>query len=146
MTTLTAADLEFAHAVRLAVMRLARQLRRQRTDESLTLSQTSALAVLDRLGPLTPGALAEQENVQPPTMTKLVAGLEARGLVSTAPHPSDGRQKLVAVTPGAHAMLEADRSARDAWLAVRMGDLTPAEVATLRAASEVLGKLAQAVP
>jgi DNA-binding MarR family transcriptional regulator len=142
---LTAADTELAHTVRLAVMRLARQLRKQRTDQSLTQSQTSALAVLDRLGPLTPGALAEQENVTPPTMTKLVAGLEARGLVTTAPHPSDGRQKLLTVTPAAHAMLEADRSARDAWLARRMATLSAAEVATLRAATAVLEKL-QAAP
>jgi DNA-binding MarR family transcriptional regulator len=141
MTALTAADLELAHTVRLAVMRLSRQLRRQRSDESLTHSQTSALAVLDRLGPLTPGALAEQENVQPPTMTKLVAGLEARGLVTTSPHPSDGRQKFVAVTPAAHAMLEVDRSARDEWLARRMATLSAAEVATLRAAGAVLEKL-----
>jgi DNA-binding MarR family transcriptional regulator len=141
MTTLTAADSDLAHSVRLAVMRLARQLRKQRTDESLTHSQTSALAVLDRLGPLTPGALAEQESVQPPTMTKLLAGLEARGLVVSGPHPTDGRQKLVAVTPAAHAMLEANRSARDNWLAARIAQLSPAEVRTLRAASEVLEKL-----
>ncbi|HEY3605729.1 MAG TPA: MarR family transcriptional regulator [Sporichthyaceae bacterium] len=145
MHTLTAADLELAHTVRLAVMRLSRQLRRQRSDASLTHSQTSALAVLDRLGPLTPGALADQENVQPPTMTKLVAGLEARGQVTTSPHPSDGRQKFVAVTPAAHAMLEGDRNARDAWLAQRMATLSTAEVATLRAASTVLEKL-QALP
>jgi DNA-binding MarR family transcriptional regulator len=78
-------------------------------------------------------------------MTKLVAGLEARGLVTTSPHPTDGRQKLLAVTPAAHAMLEADRSARDAWLAGRMATLSAGEVATLRAASTVLEKL-QALP
>jgi DNA-binding MarR family transcriptional regulator len=146
MNALTAADLDLAHSVRLAVMRLARQLRKQRTDESLTHSQTSALAVLDRMGPLTPGALAEQESVQPPTMTKLLAGLEARGLVASTPHPTDGRQKLVAVTPDAHAMLEANRVARDRWLAHRIDQLTPAEVATLRAAAAVLEKLQAIAP
>jgi DNA-binding MarR family transcriptional regulator len=146
MSTLTVADLDLAHSVRLAVMRLSRQLRKQRTDQSLTHSQTSALAVLDRLGPLTPGTLAEQESVQPPTMTKLVAGLEARGLVVCSPHPTDGRQKLVAVTPDAHAMLEANRSARDRWLAQRIDKLAPDEVATLRAAAEVLEKLQAIAP
>lgn len=146
MSTLTAADLDLAHSVRLAVMRLSRQLRKQRTDQSLTHSQTSALAVLDRLGPLTPGALAEQESVQPPTMTKLVAGLEARRLVVCGPHPTDGRQKLVAVSPDAHAMLEANRSARDQWLAQRISALSPDEVATLRAATEVLEKLQAIAP
>jgi DNA-binding MarR family transcriptional regulator len=141
MTTLSAADLELAHGVRMAVTRLARRLRNQRADLSLTPSQLSALAALDKHGPLTPGALADHEQVQPPSMTRVLAILEEKGLVLSTPHASDRRQKVVAVTPSAHAMLVADRRAREEWLACRMAELSEAEVAALRAATDVLEKL-----
>lgn len=140
-TTLSAADLELAHGVRMAVTRLARRLRNQRSDLSLTPSQLSVLASLDKHGPITPGALAEHEQVQPPSMTRVLAILEEKGLVLFTPHPTDRRQKLVEVTPSAHEMLVADRRAREEWLACRMAELTPAEVAALRAATDVLEKL-----
>src|SRR5690242_12363879 len=92
MQTLSAADLELAHGVRMAVTRLARRLRNQRSDMSLTPSQLSALAALDKHGPLTPGALAEHEQVQPPSMTRVLAMLEDKGMVASHPHPTDGRQ------------------------------------------------------
>lgn len=140
-TALSAADLELAHGVRMAVTRLARRLRGQRSDLSLTPSQLSALAALDKHGPVTPGALAEHEQVQPPSMTRVLAILEDKGLVLSTPHPTDRRQKVVEVTPSAHAMLVADRRAREEWLACRMAELSPAEVAALRAAVGVLEKL-----
>ena len=140
-TTLSAADLELAHSVRMAITRLARRLRNQRADLSLTATQLSALATLDQHGPLTPGALAELERVQPPSMTRVLAALEDKGMVVSSAHPSDRRQKMVAVTAAAHAMLAADRRAREEWLAQRMAELSPAEVAALRAATPVLEKL-----
>lgn len=141
--TLSAADLELAHTVRMAVTRLSRKMRNQRPDFALTLTQLSALFSLERHGPLTPGQLAEREQVQPPSMTRVLAALEERGLVVSGPHPGDGRQKLVRVTPAAAAMLEEDRRARETWLAQRMLELTPAEVGALRAAAPVLEKLTQ---
>ncbi len=140
-TTLSAADLELAHSVRMAITRLSRRLRNQRSDMSLTASQLSALAALDQHGPLTPGALAEHERVQPPSMTRVLAALEEKGLVASTAHPTDRRQKVVVVTPAAHAMLVADRRAREEWLAQRMRELSAAEVAALRAATPVLEKL-----
>jgi DNA-binding MarR family transcriptional regulator len=143
MKTLAAVDPELAHSVRVAVMRLSRKLRNRGGEASLTLSQASALATLDRRGPLTPGALAELEMVQPPSMTRLLSVLEERGLVVAAPHPQDGRQKLVRVTPVAHRMLDADRAERRTWLMQRMATLTERELATLRAAAPILEKLTQ---
>lgn len=146
MKTLGAAELELAHTVRIALMRLARRMRKQRSDMSLTLSQLSALATLDRHGALTPRELADREQIQPPSLTKVLAALEERGLVEVAPHPQDGRQKLVAVTAAAHDMLEADRRVRDEWLAQRMTGLSAAEIATLRAAMPVVEKLLRSDP
>jgi DNA-binding MarR family transcriptional regulator len=133
---------ELSGTLRMAVMRLARRLRAERTDTSLSLSQIAALGSLSRLGPLTPSELADQEKVQPPSMTRTVAGLEARGLVSRAPHPTDRRQVLLAVTDEAETMLRADRHRRDAWLSRRMAELTPGERGTLRAAAQILERVA----
>ena len=133
---------ELSSALRIAVMRLARRLRAERTDTSLSVSQIAALGSLSRHGPLTPGELADHEKVQPPSMTRTVAALEARGLISRTPHPTDRRQVLLDVTREAEAMLLADRRRRDAWLSKRLAELTPADRETLRAAANVLERLA----
>src|SRR6266508_2641752 len=81
-----------ASALRLAVVRLNRRMRAQRVDSSVTISQLAAMSTLDFHGPLTPGELAAHEKVQPPSMTRVLAGLEEMGLVARRPHPTDGRQ------------------------------------------------------
>ena len=123
-------------------MRLARRLRSQRADTSLSLSQIAALGTLDRHGPLTPGELAAHERVQPPSMTRVVAALELAGMVTRTDHPTDRRQVLVAVSPEGRALLRDDRRRRDAWLAQRMRDLDPADLEVLRQAARVLDRLA----
>ena len=130
--------------LRMSVMRLARRLRNQRSAElGLTLAQLTALATLDRNGPMSPGELADCEHVSAPTMTRVLAALSDAGLVTRAPHPTDGRQQIVAVTPPAHELLEADRRRRDAWLATRLASLTDEERAALAAAAPVLARLAE---
>ena len=134
---------ELASVLRLSVMRLGRRLRKERSDESLTPSQMAALGTLERHGPLTPRELAEHEKIQPPSMTRILAGLEGLGLVDRAPHPTDGRQVRVSLTPAARRMIQEDRRRRDAWLARRLRELTAAERETLEAAAEILGRLAR---
>jgi DNA-binding MarR family transcriptional regulator len=133
---------ELASALRLSVMRLGRRLRKERSDESLTPSQTAVLGTLERHGPLTPTELAEHEKIQPPSMTRILACLVALGLVDRKPHPRDGRQVLMSLTPVAEKMINEDRRRRDVWLTRRLRELTPAECDTLRAAAEILGRLA----
>ena len=134
---------ELASELRIGVMRLARRLRQERTEEVYTPSQLSALAVLENCGPMTPGELAARERVQPPSMTRIVASLEAAELAAREPHPVDGRQCVLSVTKAGAKLLAADRRRRDAWLARRLADLTPEEIETLRAAAPVLEKLMQ---
>lgn len=135
-------DTALASELRTTVMRLARRLRAQRSDTTLSLGQLAVLGTLDRHGPLTPGELAAQERVQPPSMTRMVAALEAEGLVTRTDHPTDRRQVLVAVSPSGLELLRADRRRRDAWLAQRMRDLDPADLEVLRAAASVLNRIA----
>ncbi len=134
---------ELTSALRIAVMRTARRLRAERSDASLSLGSLAALGALDRHGPLTPGELADHERVQPPSMTRTLAALEAAGLVTRTPHPTDGRQVLMSTTPAARTMLRADRRRRDEWLAVRLTALTPEELATLDAASAILDRISR---
>lgn len=136
------ADPALASALRLSVMRLARRMRAERGDSALTLTQLAALATVERDGPLTPGALAAAERVQPPSMTRVVASLHDAGLVERVPHPDDGRQQLLTVTPAGTALLREDRRRREAWLSRRLAELDDAEREALRRAVPVLERLA----
>jgi len=130
-----------ASDLRIAVMRLARRLRAERADLDLTITQVATLASLERHGPTTPGALAGIERVQPPSMTRILTGLESRGLVLRTPHESDGRQVVVAVTEEAREMLRADRRRREAWLARRLATLSSEDRRALRDVLPILDQL-----
>jgi DNA-binding MarR family transcriptional regulator len=132
---------ELASTLRVSVMRLGRRLRAERVVTDLSLTQMSALGTLDRHGPLTPRELADHEKVQPPPMTRVLAGLEERGLILRTPHETDGRQHLVSLTADAKALLKEDRRRRDAWLAQRLAELTQEERDVLRAAAPVIERL-----
>ncbi|MYS19260.1 MULTISPECIES: MarR family winged helix-turn-helix transcriptional regulator [unclassified Streptomyces] len=123
-------------------MRLSRRLRSQRVDESLSPTEMSVLSTLARCGSATPGELARKEHVQPPSMTRIVAMLEAKALVRREPHPDDRRQVVVSRTDEAAAMLAESRDKRNAWLAQLAEGLTEEELAILRQAAPVLEKLA----
>ncbi|OEV05075.1 MarR family winged helix-turn-helix transcriptional regulator [Streptomyces oceani] len=130
------------NSLRSATMRLSRRLRHQRVDESLSPTEMSVLGTLARCGSATPSALARKEHVQPPSMTRIVATLEAKGLVRLEPHPEDRRQKVVVQTERTESMLAASRTKRNAWLAELTGQLDDEEWAKLREAAPVLEKLA----
>nr|WP_169735375.1 MarR family transcriptional regulator [Actinokineospora inagensis] len=128
--------------LRLAVVRLNRRLRAQRTNSSVTLTQISALSCLHKCGPLTPGELAAKEGVQPPSMTRVIAALEELGYASRSPHPSDGRQAIVALTDDGRAYIEADISAREAWLDKRLAELDDEDRAVLARAADIIDRMA----
>ena len=133
-----------ASELRISVTRLARRLRQQRADLGLGLTQVATLATLDRHGPMSPSALAEHERIQPPSMTRILAKLEAAGYVVRTAHPSDGRQHIVELTEAAQQLLREDRRRKDAWLAQQMNELTAEERALLAQATPLLERLAQA--
>ncbi|CAG6393872.1 DNA-binding transcriptional regulator, MarR family [Actinacidiphila cocklensis] len=142
MTELSEDDRAAVNELRGAVMRLSRRLRHQRVDETLSPTEMSVLGTLARCGSATPGELARKEHVQPPSMTRIVAMLESKGLVRREPHPDDRRQVVVTRTEQAAAMLEESRTKRNAWLASLAEGLTPEELAVMRQAAPVLEKLA----
>ena len=134
---------QLAIQLRDAITRVNRRLRQTRPIGELTIAQISALQSLDAAGALTPRELAEAERVQPPTMTRIVARLEERGLVQRTPHPTDGRQVILAPSPLGRELLVEYQRVRDEWLANRIAGLTDADREALRRAAEVLVRLAK---
>jgi DNA-binding MarR family transcriptional regulator len=132
-----------AAELRTAIMRTSRRLRQERSTDDVTPGQYSVLAVLDRNGPCTPRELAAFEKVQPPSMTRTVAALTELGLVGRTEHPTDGRQVLVSLTEDGRVVVRETRRRRDAWLARRLAELTPAERTTLADAAALLLRVAQ---
>jgi DNA-binding MarR family transcriptional regulator len=108
----------------------------------VTLTQLSALASLRNSGPLTPGELAAKERVQPPSMTRVIAALEERGLASRRPHPSDGRQAIVTITDEGIAYLAAEAAARERWLDQRLAELTDDELRLLARCVDLIDRIA----
>ncbi len=135
---------ELASVLRVAVMRMARRLRNERADDSLTLTQLSTMGTLNGHGQLTLGDLAAAEKVQPPSMTRIVSALEDRGLVSRAADKADKRLVLVQLTEAGSDLLAANRRRRDAWLNKQLRDLSAEEREALWRAAPVLEKLARA--
>src|SRR4051794_33787374 len=122
-------------------MRLSRRLRSQRVDESLSPTEMAVLSTLARCGSASPGELARKEHVQPPSMTRIVAMLEAKGLVRREPHPDDRRQVVVSRTEQAAAMLAESRVKRNAWLAQLAEGLSGDELAILRQGAPGVAKV-----
>jgi DNA-binding MarR family transcriptional regulator len=143
----TRSDAGLATALRISVSRLARRLRVERMakgiEPGLSDTQLAALAALEAHGAMTPGEMADHEKVQPPSMTRVIAALEERGLVMRAAHPSDRRQVVLTATEQGTEVVRQARRLRDAWLAKRLRELTPAERAVLRQAAPILEKLSQ---
>jgi DNA-binding MarR family transcriptional regulator len=122
---------------------LGRLVRRLRAEGRLPLAQMAVLGRLDRGGATTVSALATAERVRPQSMSQTVGELEADGLVSRSPDPTDRRQLLVALTDAGHTALADERRHREGWLARAIAeDLSDAERATLEAALEPLRRLA----
>jgi DNA-binding MarR family transcriptional regulator len=139
----TATAAELASFLRPSLLRLTRLVRNQRADMSVTLTQLSAMATLAKCGPMSAGELAAAEKVQPPSMTKVLANLEERELVTREQHPTDGRQVILQITDAGRALLLDEQRSRDAWLSRRLDVLDADERALVERVIPVLDKLAE---
>jgi DNA-binding MarR family transcriptional regulator len=119
-------DDELATRLRLAITRLNRRLRQQ-SLAGLSPAQASALGAIDRHGTPTLGELAAHEQVQPPTMTRIVAAMEAAGLLRRLADPADGRISRVQLTAEGRRTLSRIRSLKNAFLVKQLSGLGVAE-------------------
>ena len=144
MTTIASVDATaLAARLRLAVTRLARRLR-QEAEAGVTPSMLSALSSAERQGSLTMRDLCHVEQVQPPTMTRIVAALVEAGLVVREQDTADGRVAWVTVTTEGRRLLERSRRRKEAYLAKSLRSLEPEELRTLEAAAQILERLTDA--
>ena len=117
-------DEEVASRLRSAVNRLQRRLRQEALG-GLSPGQASALGSVRRLGQPTLGELAAVEQVQPPSMTRIVAALSDAGMVRREADPTDRRSARVRITPAGERALERMRTAKNAFLQRRLAELGP---------------------
>ncbi len=134
--TLAAAD-----RLHSAAIHLLRRVRQQDVSSGVGPAQLSALSVLVFAGPKTLGALAAAEQVKPPTMSRIVAGLKRRRLVEITRDPHDTRRMHIRATAkGAHLLQQARRR-RIESLARLLSLLTSGNLAKLNQAVEILKAL-----
>ncbi len=117
---------EVAGRLRIAVNRLQRRLR-QESLGGLSPAQASALGSVGRSGSPTLGELAALEQVQPPTMTRIVANLTEAGMVTRVADPNDRRSARVRITSAGEDALAQMRTRKNAFLLRRLDDLTDEE-------------------
>ena len=133
-------DDELASRLRVAVVRLNRKLRQQALA-GLSPAQASALGTVNRLHSPTLGELAAAEQVQPPTVTRLVTSLESAGLVVRETDGLDRRVVRVRLTAEGRRTLQRIRSLKNAYLARRLAALDPADQALAEALTSLLEHL-----
>jgi DNA-binding MarR family transcriptional regulator len=134
-------DTETADRLHSAAIHLLRRLRREDDASGLAAPKLSALSVVVHAGPLTLGALAAAEQVRPPTMTRIVAALEAEGLVTREADAHDGRIAHVRATARGARVLEQGRARRVAALSKALSELSASERATLDQAVGIMERL-----
>lgn len=134
-------DLDLAARLRVALARLARQLRQQ-AGPHLSPTLQSVLATIALHGPLPLGELAAREQVAPPTITKLLARLDEHGLIERQRGADDKRVILVSLTAAGQQQFDESRTRRTAWLMDRLAHLDDTQQADLARAVELLEAIA----
>ena len=131
---------EWAARLRAAVAPLERHLRQQGADP-YTPTQLSVIGAIYRHGPIPIGELASRERLSAPTISKVVASLEAAGIVERFPDAQDRRVCRVAITPAGQRWITKGRAQRNEWLADKIINLSAADRAALASAIPVLERL-----
>jgi DNA-binding MarR family transcriptional regulator len=131
--------------LRVTIARLSRRLRKHELA-GLTPTQLSALATVERTGPLRLGDLAAAEQIAPSTLTRLVSVLEDHGYVERRAVPGDARAWTLVVTARGHEVLDQIRQESTLRLADSLLTLSAEQIAALAAALPALEQLAEATP
>lgn len=121
-------------------MRTSRKLRAEAASHEVSPGQYSVLAAV-AVEPHTVGQLAAKEQIQAPSMTRIINALAAAQLVDRTENPLDKRQILVSITAAGADALARARNKRTAWLARRVQALTAEQRATLHQAALILQEM-----
>lgn len=134
-----------ATRLRVAIARLSRRLRHHELA-GLTPTQLSALATVERFGPMRLGDVAAAEGIAPSTLTRIVTALEECAYVKRCAVPGDARASTLAITQRGHEILERIRQETTATLTESLMMLAPDQIAALATAIPALEQLAEADP
>jgi DNA-binding MarR family transcriptional regulator len=135
-----------AAELRLSIGLLLRRLRQIPTGDELTLSESAALARLDRGGPATAAELARAEQISPQSMGATLGALETRGLIARAPDPTDGRRMILSISEAGLVLLRHRRNRRTEQLERALSSgFTRQELDQLAAAAPLLERLADSI-
>ena len=134
----TPETLALADRLHSAAIHLLRRLRKQDVAIGEGPARLSALSVLVFAGPKTLGELAAAEQVKPPTMSRMVAGLARSRLVEITADPHDARRMHIRATPKGTRLLHKGRRLRIAALAAHLDSLAPEHRVQLAEAVEIL--------
>ena len=126
-----------------AIGLLIRRVRAASASNELSLAESSVLGHLAKEGSATTADLARAESVKPQSMGTTVAALEELGLVERKPHPTDGRQVLIALTAKGATVRNSAKDAKRTWLINAISQLDEQEQETLFAASEIIKRLVE---
>lgn len=138
-------DSGLARDLSVSAMRLNRRLRLRHSSDRLPVAQLSILTTLLREGPMTTGELAARERIKPPSVSRSSHTLVESGLISRAPHPTDGRQVVLQLTDTGTAAAREEVAAREIALAEQLENLTAQERETLAAAAGILAEIVEQV-
>jgi DNA-binding MarR family transcriptional regulator len=145
MSVLTLEPLAVANRLRPALLKLARELRRESHALGVTGGQVSLLFQIQRHKGIGVRGLAALERMSPAAMSGYVDRLERAGLVLRTPNPKDRRRQGLFVTEEGDRVLRSVKSRRTAWLAARLEHLDPDELAAVDAAVEPLFSLIEEI-
>jgi DNA-binding MarR family transcriptional regulator len=136
---------EIATALRRASTRLALRMRVERPADGTSGAGLTVLGLLHLRGQLTAGELAAAERVQPQSLTRVLAALDDKGLISRSPDSRDRRRQTIDLTErGSQVLIEHVRQSDD-WLTRAMTErLTPTELDVLRLAANLIDQLLEA--
>jgi DNA-binding MarR family transcriptional regulator len=123
-----------------SAIHLLRRLRKQDVATGEGPARLSALSVLVFGGPKTLGQLAAAEQVKPPTMSRIVAGLKRSRLVDIARSPQDARRMQIRATKKGIQLLQKGRQLRIDYLVSRLERLSAAELTELGKSVEILSR------
>ena len=146
MARRTTLDDELPARFHSSILHLLRRLAQEDRASGVSPARLSALSVLVFGGERTIGSLAAAERVTPPTMTRLVAGLVADGLVERSDHPTDRRAVHVRATPAGRSVLLAGRDRRVAALRGLLEPLSPKERRRLDQAAAIVERVLASHP
>jgi DNA-binding MarR family transcriptional regulator len=143
MTVATKQELDslaVADRLRPTLLGISRELRRERIG-GVSPHQVTLLVTIKHSPGVTVGDLATDERVSTAAMSKRISRLERGGLVERTPSESDRRRVGLTLSEEGQRVLRRVRSRRTAWLASRLGSLSPDELAAIGAAAEPLARL-----